>query len=118
MYDNNIINLDIICERLRQRMKDMGINQSKLAKEAGITPSGLSQIFNKERTPSTMVLVKLAEALHVSVDYILGRVEGITFDDVCNQKQIKALIQDYLSVSIKDRKRIIDIVSLIKNSAP
>jgi transcriptional regulator with XRE-family HTH domain len=115
--NNNLINLDKICERLRQRMKHLGVNQSRLAKEAGITPSGLSQILNKERTPSTLVLLKLADALNVSVDYLLGRADEISSHDICHQKDIKALIHDYLSVSMGDRKRILDIVSLIRNTA-
>ena len=44
------------------------LTQAKLAKKIGISIPYLSQIENEERQPSTTVLKKIAESLHVSLD--------------------------------------------------
>ena len=64
-------------ERLRKaRRKTVvkrSMRQTDLARETGLTPSWISQFENDKRKPNTENLIKLADALEVSVDYLLGR---------------------------------------------
>ena len=54
-------------ERARQRIK-----QVTLAREVGISPQALLDIEQDRSDPKTSHLRKLALALHVSTDYLIG----------------------------------------------
>jgi len=51
-----------------------GLTQAQLGKRSGIAPASISHFETGQRTPSLDSLVKLADALAVSVDVLLGRV--------------------------------------------
>lgn len=60
-------------ERIGDLRTNMGLSQKELSKLTGIAPSQLSRIENGEiKSISSDILVKLANAFHVSTDYILG----------------------------------------------
>lgn len=48
-------------------------SQSDLAKQIGIPPSSISHFENGTRSPSIKNLIKLADALDTTTDYLLGR---------------------------------------------
>lgn len=110
------IDLDIFIGKVKEKMAELGINQAALAKQSAITPSAISQIFRKERAPSTGVVVKLANSLGVSVDYILGRTDSVAVEDLLQHDNVKSVIVDFLSLSGSDRQRIRDMIALLKIS--
>lgn len=57
----------MIGEEVRRRREDLGLTGAQLAERAGMAPSAVSQIETGKRTPSSVSVVKLAEALGVSV---------------------------------------------------
>lgn len=60
-------------ERMGDLRTNMGLSQKELSKITGIAPSQLSRIENGEiKSISSDILIKLANAFHVSTDYILG----------------------------------------------
>jgi transcriptional regulator with XRE-family HTH domain len=62
-----------ISGRLRERMNQLGLRQNVLAARVGITPQRLNNYLNRKGTmPDIEVLSRLATALHVSSDYLLG----------------------------------------------
>lgn len=64
-------------ERLRAARELRELNQGELARRAGLQPSWISHFETGARKPSFDNLLRLAEALKVSTDYLLGRVEDI-----------------------------------------
>lgn len=50
-----------------------GLTQAELGKRAGMAAASISHFETGQRTPSLESLVKLADALGVSVDVLLGR---------------------------------------------
>jgi len=60
-----------IRERIKERKRQLGLNQTELAKKADITQAALSQIDNGVRTPSLLVLKKLAKALNVNIEELI-----------------------------------------------
>lgn len=58
---------------LRDLMKEKGKTQEEIAKEVGKTRQTISQYVNGSSEPSYDVLVKIADYLDVSIDYLLGR---------------------------------------------
>ena len=69
---------DVFCYRLRTLIKSMGISQRELAKKIGCTEVTISRYITGERVPSATVVVKIANALGVSVDYLIGNKGGNT----------------------------------------
>lgn len=61
----------VLGERIKQLRTKRGWKQLELAREVGIDGGQISRYENGRITPSVEVLVKLAESLNVSTDYLL-----------------------------------------------
>jgi transcriptional regulator with XRE-family HTH domain len=65
---------DLIGRRIKEIREGRGWTQYRLAKEAGVQPSTISQIESGTRKkPSIDVLEKVADALSVTVGTLLGQ---------------------------------------------
>ena len=64
---------DIFPERLRTAREHRELSQGELAHRAGLQASAVSHFETAGRKPSFDNLKKLADALNVSTDYLLGR---------------------------------------------
>jgi transcriptional regulator with XRE-family HTH domain len=62
-------------ERLRKARDDSGLSQSELADRVKVQPPVISHFETGKRSPSVITLRRLADALGVSVDYLLGRTD-------------------------------------------
>ncbi len=79
----------IIAKRIKECREANKINQKELANMIDVTPSAVNQYEKGEKTPSTKTLLKLAKALGVTTDYLLGaKQENVT--------QALELLQKYL----------------------
>lgn len=65
----------IFSERLRASRERKRLSQTDLAKRTNLQPSAISHFENNRRSPSFANLKRLANALEVTVDYLLGRAE-------------------------------------------
>ena len=59
-------------EKLRELRKSKGLTQQQLATLIGVRNSVISFYELGERIPSPEIIKKLASALHVSADFLLG----------------------------------------------
>ena len=66
---------DIFPQRLRAARALRDLNQSELARRAGLQASAVSHFETGARKPSFDNLKRLADALDVTTDYLLGRVD-------------------------------------------
>lgn len=66
---------EVFPERLRLARARRELNQEALAKRANLQPSAISHFETGTRKPSFDNLRRLADALEVTTDYLLGRVE-------------------------------------------
>jgi transcriptional regulator with XRE-family HTH domain len=66
---------EIFMERLKTARELRGFNQTELANRAGLPPSSVSHFESGPRRPSFENLKKLATALNVTTDYLLGRAD-------------------------------------------
>lgn len=64
-----------LLSRTKETAKQRGLSIEQLAKKVGISKSGLYQWDQHEPKPST--ITKVAEALNVSTDYLLGRTDDM-----------------------------------------
>ncbi len=65
---------DVFPERLRTAREKRGLSQGDLAKRARFQASAISHFETGTRKPSFDNLRRLADALDVTTDYLLGRV--------------------------------------------
>ncbi len=68
-------NLSNFSERLKEFMKDEGLNCPKLASELGVALSTISECKRGAFLPSTRVFYLMLERFHCSADYLLGRTD-------------------------------------------
>ena len=64
--------------RLQSARQLRGLSQSELAAKSGLQPSAVSHFENGRRAPSFDNLKALSNALDVTTDYLLGRVDSPT----------------------------------------
>lgn len=62
-------------DRLRRAREARGLSQLDLANKTGLQPAAVSHFETGQRSPSFENLKKLADALSLSVDYLLGRID-------------------------------------------
>jgi transcriptional regulator with XRE-family HTH domain len=60
-------------DRLRRIREEKRLNQSDLAERTGFQPSAISHFESGRRAPSFDNLKKLADALAVTIDFLIGR---------------------------------------------
>jgi len=60
-------------DRLRAARELRELSQGDLASRTGLQPSAVSHFENGRRSPSFENLKRLADALHVTTDFLLGR---------------------------------------------
>ncbi len=56
----------IISDRIKELKDSRGLSWEKLAYSAGISKSGLSQVKNKQNSPTISSLLKICSALEIS----------------------------------------------------
>lgn len=69
---------EVFSDRLRIARERRGLNQAELAKRAGLQGSAISHFETGGRKPSFDNLRRLADALEVTTDYLLGRVSDFS----------------------------------------
>lgn len=90
--------------RLRQLRKDRNLTQQQLAALIGVKNSVISFYEVGERMPSPDALRKLALALHVTTDYLLGIERGTTVDVTGLDEQDRLLVQMLIS-RLREKKQ-------------
>ena len=61
--------------KLRQLRKERKMSQGELAKELQVTPAAISQFETGIRMPALPGIVKTADLMGVTTDYLLGRTQ-------------------------------------------
>jgi transcriptional regulator with XRE-family HTH domain len=69
--DKNYIHLDKIGERIRFEREKHGLSREAFAEIVGLSPFYIGQIERDERNMSIETLIRICDALNVSIDYIL-----------------------------------------------
>ena len=86
-----------IADKIKALRESRGMTQAELARQLGITSSGVNAWEMGLSVPSTQYVVDLALFFNVSSDFLLGidssftlNVEGLSDDDIC---MLRALIE-------------------------
>lgn len=76
-------------DRMRQSREASNLTQDDLAERAGIEVLQIWRYESGKTKPKTDMLIKIAKALHVSADYLLGLTDdpkGHAVDDLTEQE--------------------------------
>ena len=92
-------------ERLFECMRKAGYNQKQLAEKIGITPVRLNYWIKEKRQPDIPWIKKLAAALDVSADYLVG-------NNIENSSSAMDALAEERNLSTADRNLIEGILSL------
>jgi transcriptional regulator with XRE-family HTH domain len=97
-------------DRIIKKRKELGLNQTELAKRAGLKPPAISQYESGVRNPSYDAMLKLANALGVKVDYLISGIESENEYSLDPMSEILVKILQNLTISKKEE--IIDYALL------
>jgi transcriptional regulator with XRE-family HTH domain len=97
---------EIFPQRLREARELRKLSQAELATRAKLQPSAVSHFETGTRRPSFDNLKRLADALTVSTDYLLGRSDSIN-----GAATTDILYRDIARLSSDDREMAASIVA-------
>jgi transcriptional regulator with XRE-family HTH domain len=103
---------EVFPDRLRTAREHRQLNQSELAKRSGLQASAISHFETGTRKPSFDNLRRLADALDVTTDYLLGRVKD--FDALAGADKLH---RHYSRLSSDDRDVAEKMVELLAQRA-
>lgn len=93
--------------RLRAARELRGLSQADLADRAGLLQSAVSHYETGSRRPSFTNLRRIAEAMEVTTDYLVGRAKR---PDVVDPSE-EPLLRDFERLSLSDRQLARDLVA-------
>lgn len=107
--------LEIFRERLAEILKERGMEQKKLAEMVGVSSKAISAYVRGKADPSLEKFAKIAEALDVSADYLLGLSDepkplkqtnnGEPYAD-----EIRTIRKAYRHMSSRERKVVMQLI--------
>jgi transcriptional regulator with XRE-family HTH domain len=103
---------DLFPERLKLARDQRGLSQDDLAKKSGLQPSAISHFETGARKPSFDNLKRLANALTVTTDFLLGRAEAVK--DLAN---VDPLYRDIDRLTDADKEFAREMVKLLADKA-
>ncbi|RDY26712.1 XRE family transcriptional regulator [Romboutsia weinsteinii] len=106
--------MESIGARISKARRMLNLNQKELSQRANITEASLSRYENGLRDPKAAVLIKLAEALDVSTDYLLG----ITDDMSSNKVILKDEPKNDIEVILKNTEDMIKKEGIMFSGKP
>ena len=98
-------------KKIKESREKLNLSMTKLAELTGLTISAISQFENEkdDRAPSLDSLQKLANALGVTTDYLLGREEEIS------DSSIKAMFRGAQEMNESDKENLIQFYQFLKS---
>ncbi|MEO6279857.1 helix-turn-helix transcriptional regulator [Roseateles sp.] len=99
---------DLFQERLRAARELRKWSQGQLAEKASMPPSSIAHFESGSRKPSFDTLRRLANALEVTTDYLLGRVEDPSLAQAADP-----LFRDVSKLTGNDRELAKDFLKML-----
>jgi len=101
-----------IGERIKELRKELGITQTKLANDAGLTSAAISQFEAGSRKPSFDALSKLANAFNISTDSLLGKKEETSIPKLA--PEYENMIKGFVELPEEYKKEMLNYYDYIK----
>jgi transcriptional regulator with XRE-family HTH domain len=108
------IDAKLIGERIRGRRIALKLSQKDLSSQVEVSPPAINQFEKGEKAPSTATLIKLAEALDVSSDYLLGVSDR---QDVFLDNRVREVFNEFITLNRRDRMQIMSNINFLKEQS-
>lgn len=102
----------IIANRIKTKRVELGLSQKNLAERVGVTPPAINRFEKGEKSPSVDTLLKLAKALGVSTDFLLGAESG---EDIFIDKDVSEAFKDFKALSLGHRQMVLANIKFLKS---
>jgi transcriptional regulator with XRE-family HTH domain len=96
-------------ERLRKAREAKNLSQADLAARVGMEPSAISHFETGRRDPSFANLRRLADALAVTVDYLIGRESEVR----SGGPAVDQLFRDFGRLSAEDQDTLSGLAKML-----
>jgi transcriptional regulator with XRE-family HTH domain len=96
-------------EMLRKAREEKGLTQAEFAQRAGFQPSAIAHFEAGRRSPSLDNLRRLADALSVTIDYLLGREPEPRSAGPAAER----LLRDFARIPAKEQATVSDIARML-----
>lgn len=101
--------MNSVANRLSMMLEEKNMTQRKLSELIGVSEVTISRYLNGSRSPKADIIIDIANALDVSVDYLLGREDQKNISKKEQQKHdefIENVRIQFMDASEKDRDTI------------
>lgn len=95
-------------QRIRTERKKLSLTQEQLAERTGVSDAYIGQIERGERSPTLETLVKLANRLGVTIDYLL--LDSLIPGDDNFIDQIRQL---FVNRSAQEKQMALDVIKVM-----
>lgn len=104
----------LLGDRIKQRRDKLGWTQTELAQRSGVQQAMISRYERGEvKQARSDHLEKLAEALGVSMDYLTGAKDDLSFDDLRRDSRAQAIFAGYQELSEDGREQLANFLRYI-----
>jgi transcriptional regulator with XRE-family HTH domain len=105
-------------DNLREELDYQGLTVKELSVKTGIAKRTLDCYLDARRSmPPADAACKIAEALHVSVEYLVRGEENLPKNQAAlYNRTLRALIETIQGLSEKDQKKLLSIAEIFKTS--
>lgn len=100
-----------VSQRIIKKREELGFSQTELAKRAGLKPPAISQYESGARNPSYEAIIKLSNALNLSVDYLMSGKE--VNSDIISDKAVKLILKIVETFSIEQKERLLEYAKFL-----
>jgi len=114
---SEVVDTEIFVVRMRKLMELKELSPSELADQADLARSTLTQFLAGNTKPSADALVKLADMLDASIDYLLGRSDESELADLLRHEKIIELVRMFVELSVPDQQRVSEMIRLMGKTA-
>ena len=97
-------------KRIKEKRAQLGFSQTTLSELCNLAPAFIGIIERCEKRPSIETLVKIANALNVSADYLLG--DSIKYDSTYYINKASEMLSD---MDEKEIEYAVDMLSSFRN---
>jgi len=106
-------------ERLRELREKRHVTQVRLSIAAEVSQETISAYESGKAMPSAETLVKIADFLNTSADYLLGRITDdkplLTVANEVADKQLEELLNNYAKLNKLQRKDLLWYSEIVNN---
>lgn len=118
--DRKAFNLEVFRKRLDDALWARRMKQIDLARKAGLNYKSVNSYYTGHTIPSLEAVAKIAAALDVSVDFLLGRVDEmnqIAPESPEFAEEVRFIRRACAVASPKEKKLLLELAKMIINEA-